>query len=134
MGVTLVHATLTNNNGGNTQLWCVSSKATPALKNSIIWSGKGQARTGSGCSFEGSDLDENLGGNNYSADPLFIRPIALPGPQNCVEYSCLDYRLRVTSYCLDHGVTLATSLRPLFDLDGDPRKHGPKPDSGAYEY
>lgn len=134
VNVTLSYATVTNNNSNGTQLWCVSSTANPAFKNSILWSGKGQARSGSGCSFEGSDLDENLGGNNYTTNPLFVQPTAPIGPSSCAEYSCFDYRLRSSSLCINKGVTLAPEYRPATDLDGKSRINGPKADSGAYEY
>lgn len=128
------HATLSNNNASNIQLWCNATNGQPVFNNAIVWSGKGKALLGS-CVLWGSDFDEAPypSQGNYAADPRFKVPVAPVGPQNCVLYSCLDYALTSTSPCLDAGITIGATA-PTTDLLGKPRIHGAKADSGAYEY
>ena len=73
-----------------------------------------------------------LGGTgNMSADPLFQDPA---GPDGVVGTMDDDYRLALSSPCLDAGDDTDLSTTSMTDLDGEPRISGAHADMGAYEF
>jgi hypothetical protein len=127
------YATVTHNNSLGTQLDCNTSIQRPTFNNSIIWSPTGSSVAGS-CDFWGSDVNgiaPTYG--NYSTDPKFVSPWIPSGPASCVEYSCVDFRLQLTSPCINAGITIPPPV-PSTDLDGKNRYYNKKGDSGAYEH
>ncbi|KPK83775.1 MAG: hypothetical protein AMS27_11910 [Bacteroides sp. SM23_62_1] len=94
-----------------------------SIWNSIEWNNT-QNNSGNPDSIQYSLIEGGASGaGNISVDPMFVNADAG------------DYRLKIGSPCINHGIPDTTGLKiPLVDLAGNPRISQGRIDMGAYEF